>query len=54
MPVVLFGDCLTLWCVLMAHNENPPNALNTTSLKCCLPSTEAIDRRETFTHAYDG
>ena len=28
------------------HNENPTRALNTTSLKCCLPSTDAIDRRE--------
>ena len=29
-----------------AYNENPTRALNTTSLKCCLPSTDAIDRRE--------
>ena len=27
-------------------NENPTRALNTTTLKCCLPSTDAIDRRE--------
>ena len=29
-----------------AYNENPTRTLNTTSLKCCLPSTDAIDRRE--------
>jgi hypothetical protein len=29
-----------------SNNENPTRALNTTSLKCCLPSTDAIDRRE--------
>ena len=28
------------------YNENPTRALNTTSLKWCLPSTNAIDRRE--------
>ena len=28
------------------YNENPKRPLNTTSLKCCLPSTDAIDRRE--------
>ena len=27
-------------------NENPTRPLNTTSPKCCLPSTDAIDRRE--------
>ena len=27
------------------YNENPMRALNT-SLKCCLPSTDTIDRRE--------
>ena len=26
---VLFGDCLTLWCVLVVYNENPTRALNT-------------------------
>ena len=26
------------------YNENPTRALNTTSLKCCLLSTDAIDR----------
>jgi len=36
------------------YNENPTRALNTTSLKCCLPSTDAIDRREKFTYAYGG
>ena len=37
------------------YNENPMRALNTTSLKCCLPSTDAIDRWEKkFTHAYEG
>ena len=25
-------------------NENPTGSLNTTSLKCCMPSTDAIDR----------
>ena len=33
------------------YNENPTIALNTTSLKCCLPSTDAVDRREKM-HAY--
>ena len=40
------GDYLTLWCVLVVYNENPTRALNTTSLKCCLPSSDAIDRWE--------
>ena len=35
-----------------SYNENPKRALHTTSMKCCLPSTDAIDRREKFTHAY--
>jgi hypothetical protein len=26
------------------YNENPTRALNTASLKCCLPSTDVIDR----------
>ena len=34
------------YCVLVVYNENPTRALNTTSLKCCLPSIDAIDRRE--------
>ena len=34
-----------------SYNENPTRALNTASLKCCLPSTDAIDRRERI-HAY--
>ena len=29
-----------------AYNENPTRALNSTSLKCCLPSTDDNDRRE--------
>ena len=29
-----------------SNNENPTRALNTSSLKCCLPSTYAIDKRE--------
>ena len=29
VPVVLFGDCLTLCCVLVVYNENPTRALNT-------------------------
>ena len=29
-----------------AYNESPTRALNTTSLKCCLPSTDVIDRQE--------
>ena len=32
-------------------NENPTKALNTTSLKCCLRSTDPINRRYKFTHA---
>ena len=36
------------------YNENSTRALNTTSLKCCLPSTDAIDRREKFTYPYEG
>ena len=28
------------------YNENPKRALNTISLKCCLSSTDAIDRRK--------
>ena len=36
------------------YNENPTRALNSTPLKCFLPSTDAIDRYEKFTHAYEG
>jgi hypothetical protein len=36
------------------YNQNPMRALDTTSLKSCLPLTDAIDRREKFTHAYEG
>ena len=36
------------------NNANPTRALNTTSLKYCLPWTDAIGRREKFTHAYKG
>ena len=28
------------------YNENPTKPLNTTSVKCCLPSTDVIDRQE--------
>ena len=27
------------------YNENPMRALNTTSIKCCLPLTDTIDRQ---------
>ena len=30
----------------LPYNENSMRALNTTSIKYCLPSTDAIDRRE--------
>ena len=36
------------------YNENQTTALNTTLLKCCLPSTGAMKGRKKFTHAYDG
>ena len=37
------------------YNENPTRALNTSSLKCCLPSMDAIvTGEETFMHTYDG
>ena len=36
------------------NNKNPTRALNTCSLKCCLPSTDAIDRQEKLTHVYEG
>ena len=42
---LLFGNCLTVWCELVGYNKNPTRAPNTTSLKSCLPSTDAIDRR---------
>ena len=41
--------CSTLWwlfdpvCVLVVYNDNSTRALSSTSLKCCMPSTEAID-----------
>ena len=35
------------------YNGNPTRTLNT-AVKCCLPSTDATDRREKFTHAYQG
>ena len=34
------------------YNENLTKALNTISLKCCLPSTDAIDRREKKSRIY--
>ena len=37
IPVVLFGDCLILCCVLVMYNDNPTWALNITSVNCCLP-----------------
>ena len=37
------------------YNENQTRTLNTTSLKCCLSSTDAIDRQgKKFTHVYEG
>jgi hypothetical protein len=35
-------------------NENSTRALNTTSHKCCLPLTDAINRRKKFKLAYEG
>ena len=41
--------------LFLAENQTPVfKALNTTSLKCCLSSNDAIARREKFTHAYEG
>ena len=37
-----------------ANNENPTRALNTTSLKCRMPSTDPIDKWEKITHSYKG
>ena len=34
------------------YNENPMRALNTTSLKCCLPSADAIDRQGKNSHMH--
>ena len=34
------------------YNENPSRALNTTLLKCCLSSTDAIYRRGKFMYSY--
>ena len=34
------------------YNENPTRALNTASPKCCLPSTNVIDRREKNSRMY--
>ena len=39
--------------VILPYNENPTRALKTTSLKCCLPSTDATDRREIFKFAHE-
>ena len=36
------------------YNENPTIALNTTSFKCSLPSTDSIEGRKKFTYAYEG
>ena len=36
------------------HNENLMRTLNTTSLKCCLPSTDAIDKQKKFIYVYEG
>ena len=35
------------------YNGNPTRALNPNSLKYCLQLTDAIDRPEKFTHAYE-
>ena len=37
-----------------SNNENLMRALNTTSFKCCLPSTEPMTGGKKFTYAYDG
>jgi len=38
-----------------SYNDNRTRGLNNTPLKCCLPSTDAIDRREKkFRYAYEG
>ena len=37
-------------CCYFPYNENPARALNTTSLKWCLPSTDAINRWERNSH----
>ena len=36
------------------YNENPTRALNATSLKCCLSSTDAIYRRERNHECFGG
>ena len=36
------------------YNENSTKALNTTSLKVCLPLTGTNERREKFMYAFDG
>ena len=36
------------------YNENSTRALNIISLKFCLPSTNAIDKRKKFTDPYEG
>jgi hypothetical protein len=37
-----------------SNNENPMRALNTTSLKCYLPSSDTIYRQKKFNYAYEG
>ena len=37
-----------------SYNENPTRALNSSSLKCCLPSTDPITGGKKFTYAYGG
>ena len=49
LPVT--SDCSCLKVGYFSNNENPTRTLNTTLLKCCLPSTDAIDRREKI-HAW--
>ena len=54
MSVVIFGDCLTLFYPMLRTcgvHENLTRALNTTSLKRCLLSTDSTDKQEKI-HAY--
>ena len=49
IPIVLFSQKNKVGYI--SNTENPTRALNTPLLKCCLPSTNAIDKQEKI-HAH--
>jgi len=51
IPVVFFLQKNKIMSDTFITDKNLIRTLNTTSLKCCLPSTDANDRWDKFMHA---